>query len=52
MVFNTRSDTEKTVENTTCRQVVLTKFEGFDILMKQILYIIHMENELRAKKRN
>lgn len=36
MVFNTRSDTEKTVENTTCRQAVLTKFEGFDILMKQI----------------
>ena len=38
MVFNTRSDTEKTVENRTCRQAVLTKFEGFDILMKHFLY--------------
>ena len=38
MVFNTKSDTEKTVENTTCRQAVLTKFEGFDILMKHFLY--------------
>ena len=37
-MFNTKSDTEKTVENTTCRQAVLTKFEGFDILMKHFLH--------------
>ena len=38
-MFNTKSNTEKRVENTTWRQVVLTKFEVFDIAMKQFFYI-------------
>ena len=34
-MFNTRSNTEKRVENTTYRQVVLTKFEVFDTLCNE-----------------